>query len=469
MASSVNWPSWWHSGTTSTSPATSSTPHPGGGRPARGPRGHRPAPHRLNGDSAPASAGGIAEVIDPPVPKEHPTTPETRSCSRKAEHLACPTCGRFVPRARRPETSRSTRPTARASTCDGLGTRFEVDAELLVPEPRPLHRRGCRSPRGPSGRSQVLRTGCSRRSATSKASTPIHRGRTCPVEGPTRSGSSTAPSVGKVTRPLQEPLRAHPLATTPTTRASFPYLQPPAHRVRERLGSASRSRGTCGRWPCSGLRRCPAQALLALGVTDRRPHHRTTSVVDLHLARRPTVLVDHRSSTSASCMIAEQGPEGDQLPAALPARRRARLPQPAPRSAATLVRRRGAAHPPRVSQIGSGLVGVLYVLDEPSIGLHQRDNRRLIDTLDPAARPGQLGARGRARRGHDPRRPTTSSTSGRAPVSTAATSSTAGPVKGLLKLEGKSLTGPVPVRARCQHPRARPAAAPRQAIAGCAS
>ena len=33
------------------------------------------------------------------------------------------------------------------------------------------------------------------------------------------------------------------------------------------------------------------------------------------------------------------------------------------------------------SQIGSGLVGVLYVLDEPSIGLHQRDNQRLIGTL----------------------------------------------------------------------------------------
>jgi excinuclease ABC subunit A len=33
------------------------------------------------------------------------------------------------------------------------------------------------------------------------------------------------------------------------------------------------------------------------------------------------------------------------------------------------------------SQIGSGLVGVLYVLDEPSIGLHQRDNRKLIETL----------------------------------------------------------------------------------------
>ncbi|WP_194785691.1 excinuclease ABC subunit UvrA [Actinomyces haliotis] len=34
------------------------------------------------------------------------------------------------------------------------------------------------------------------------------------------------------------------------------------------------------------------------------------------------------------------------------------------------------------TQIGSGLVGVLYVLDEPSIGLHQRDNTRLIETLE---------------------------------------------------------------------------------------
>jgi len=34
------------------------------------------------------------------------------------------------------------------------------------------------------------------------------------------------------------------------------------------------------------------------------------------------------------------------------------------------------------TQIGSGLVGVLYILDEPSIGLHQRDNERLLDTLE---------------------------------------------------------------------------------------
>ena len=37
------------------------------------------------------------------------------------------------------------------------------------------------------------------------------------------------------------------------------------------------------------------------------------------------------------------------------------------------------------SQIGSGLTGVLYVLDEPSIGLHQRDNERLLETLRSCA------------------------------------------------------------------------------------
>jgi excinuclease ABC subunit A len=51
------------------------------------------------------------------------------------------------------------------------------------------------------------------------------------------------------------------------------------------------------------------------------------------------------------------------------------------RSAATLAG--GEAQRIRLaSQIGSGLVGVLYVLDEPSIGLHQRDNHRLIGTLE---------------------------------------------------------------------------------------
>ena len=58
------------------------------------------------------------------------------------------------------------------------------------------------------------------------------------------------------------------------------------------------------------------------------------------------------------------------------------------------------------SQIGSGLTGVMYVLDEPSIGLHQRDNDRLLDDAQAPARPRQQRDRRRARPGRDPvRRP----------------------------------------------------------------
>jgi excinuclease ABC subunit A len=57
------------------------------------------------------------------------------------------------------------------------------------------------------------------------------------------------------------------------------------------------------------------------------------------------------------------------------------------RAAATLAG--GEAQRIRLAtQIGSGLVGVLYVLDEPSIGLHQRDNHRLIETLVRLKRMG---------------------------------------------------------------------------------
>jgi excinuclease ABC subunit A len=63
----------------------------------------------------------------------------------------------------------------------------------------------------------------------------------------------------------------------------------------------------------------------------------------------------------------------------LPDQRRPRLPL-ADRSAETLSG--GEAQRIRLaSQIGSGLTGVMYVLDEPSIGLHQRDNSRLLETL----------------------------------------------------------------------------------------
>ena len=54
------------------------------------------------------------------------------------------------------------------------------------------------------------------------------------------------------------------------------------------------------------------------------------------------------------------------------------------------------------TQIGSSLMGVLYILDEPTIGLHQKDNAKLIATLIRLRELGQHADRRRARRGDDP-------------------------------------------------------------------
>ena len=56
------------------------------------------------------------------------------------------------------------------------------------------------------------------------------------------------------------------------------------------------------------------------------------------------------------------------------------------------------------TQIGSGLMGMLYVLDEPSIGLHPKDNVKMIATLERLRDIGNTVDRRRARRRHHPRR-----------------------------------------------------------------
>ena len=93
------------------------------------------------------------------------------------------------------------------------------------------------------------------------------------------------------------------------------------------------------------------------------------------------------------------------------------------------------------TQIGSSLMGVLYILDEPSIGLHQRDNEKLLATLKQPARPGQHAYRRRARRGHHVWRRTISSTSARARASTAARSSPQGTLDEMINEPDDPITG----------------------------
>ena len=103
------------------------------------------------------------------------------------------------------------------------------------------------------------------------------------------------------------------------------------------------------------------------------------------------------------------------------------------------------------TQIGSGLVGVLYVLDEPSIGLHQRDNRRLIETLIRLRDLGNTLIVVEHDEDTIRATPTGWSTSARPRASTAVRSCTAAPYDELLTTRSRSpaLTFPGRRRSRC--------------------
>ena len=101
----------------------------------------------------------------------------------------------------------------------------------------------------------------------------------------------------------------------------------------------------------------------------------------------------------------DRGPraEGNPRAAEVPGRRRPRISH-ASRALRHAVRRREPAHPPRLADRLGAHRRALRAGRAQSIGLHQRDNARLLDTLQAPARPRQHRDRGRARRGRHPHR-----------------------------------------------------------------
>ena len=148
-----------------------------------------------------------------------------------------------------------------------------------------------------------------------------------------------------------------------------------------------------GRPPVRDLRRRPPPARAAGGQDRRRGH--LALLAPLGRRRAGLVLVARPASHPDPERDRQGHPQGDQRAPRLPPQCRARLPQPRPHQ--RHAQSGGESQRIRLaSQIGSGLSGVLYVLDEPSIGLHQKDNDRLLETLKRLARPRQHRAGGRA-------------------------------------------------------------------------
>jgi excinuclease ABC subunit A len=154
----------------------------------------------------------------------------------------------------------------------------------------------------------------------------------------------------------------------------IPFLER-RHQEAESDTSRERFEGYMREVPCGVCHGRPAQARGARGDAGRQVDRRGRR----HVHRRLRGLPARARADRAAGRHRRAGRQGGQRAARLPARRGARLPVARPGG-----RHAGGGEAQRIrlaTQIGSGLVGVLYVLDEPSIGLHQRDNRRLIETL----------------------------------------------------------------------------------------
>ena len=258
--------------------------------------------------------------------------------------------------------------------CHGLGTRMEVDPELVVPDPRPRSARA-RSRRGAARTSPTTSCGWSTRSARSSASTSTRRGTSLAADARTSLLDGHTTKVHVVTKNRYGRQRAYYAAFEGVR----PYVER-RHREAESDTSRERFEGYMREVPCPACQRHPPQAGVAGGharsETGRQEHRRGLRAADQRGRRLP--------AQTSSCRARERQIAERVLKEI---HERLRFLLDVGLDYLSLDRPRGtlsggeAQRIRLATQIGSGLVGVLYVLDEPSIGLHQRDNQRLIETL----------------------------------------------------------------------------------------
>src|SRR6056297_108665 len=307
-------------------------------------------------------ADGVAEIEV--VPREGEGQPETLTFS---QHLACPVCGTSYDEPA-PRNFSFNSPYGACVACDGLGTTFEVDPELIIPDPEMAIADGAIAPW---------------RSAHTQYFTRM-------LESVAEVNDIDLTAPWEELTAKQQKVILHGVKGKMTVKYKNRYGRSRSYST-EYEGVIPwikrRHEGSDSDWAreqyegymrevacsaCNGARLKPA----TLAVTVEGKH--IAEVSDMSIGE------------SAKFLAALELSERDRLIAERVTKEiNARLGflldvgldyLTLSRAAGTLAG--GEAQRIRLaSQIGSGLVGTLYVLDEPSIGLHQRDNRRLIDTL----------------------------------------------------------------------------------------
>ena len=318
----------------------------------------------------------IAEFADRPLPAEE-TAEESVNKSKNETHerilfsekFACPVSGFTIPEIE-PRLFSFNNPFGACPSCDGLGNQRAIDASLVVPDENVSLRDGAVNPWAKStspyyaqtlealGRVYGFKLGDRFKELTDEARQAVLYG----------TGER------EVTFQYDDGLRSY--KTTKTFEGVIPNLE-------------RRWKETESAWMREEIERfmsatpCPACKGYRL-----KPESLAVKIAGRHIGE-----VTELSIRKANAWF-------DELPGSLNAkqneiavrilkeiRERLRFLNDVGLDYLTLSRNSGSlsgGESQRIrlaSQIGSGLTGVLYVLDEPSIGLHQRDNSRLLDTL----------------------------------------------------------------------------------------
>ncbi|MDH6268760.1 excinuclease ABC subunit A [Rhizobium sp. SG_E_25_P2] len=319
----------------------------------------------------------IAEFADKPLPKEdtaeggsaNKSLNETHERVMFSEKFACPVSGFTIPEVE-PRLFSFNNPFGACPSCDGLGTQQKIDPDLIVPETERTLRDGAIAPWAKSaspyynqtleglGKAYGFKLSARWSELSTEAQTAILNG---------TGDREVAFNYADGARSYQ---------TTKTFEGIIPNLE---RRWKETDSAWSReeierymSQAPCP--SCKGFRLKPE----ALAVKLDGKHIGLVSNMSIRTANDWFVGLPDK-------LNAKQNEIATRILKEI--RDRLKFLNDVGLDYLTLARNSGTlsgGESQRIrlaSQIGSGLTGVLYVLDEPSIGLHQRDNARLLDTL----------------------------------------------------------------------------------------
>ena len=284
-----------------------------------------------------------------------------------SQHLACPKCGASFDEPA-PRNFSFNSPYGACENCDGLGTKFEVDPDLVVPNTDMSISEGAIAPWRSAHTQYFTRL---LESVAEKYKIPLDKPFAKLTEkqrGVVLNGVEEGLVVKYRNRyGRQRTFNTHYEGVIPWIKRRHEGAE--SDWAREQYESFMREVPCTA---CSGARLKPSSLAVKVGgrsiseVCDMPIGESAKHLVGLKLSDRDRMIAERvtKEINARLGFLLDVGLDYLTLS----------------RSAGTLAG--GEAQRIRLaSQIGSGLVGTLYVLDEPSIGLHQRDNRRLIDTL----------------------------------------------------------------------------------------